>query len=187
MQALIEPHQDYENRNQPARNHTCHSLRALDVIADAYGHARKDTRRPSLPPFPAVLLPGSFSILPPSSLLCLLPSLSCPSKTSVSTYFFTKTAAISTIFPHFLHFPPSFPLVDKKVSDFAVLYSVENQDISVGLPIQCLKASHSLLPRASYSTFNELILYPSYFCSPTDMENVHIRLSLFLESSSWLK
>ena len=102
-------------------------------------------------------------------------------------YFITKTAAISTIFPHFLHFPPSFPLADKKVSDFAVLYSAENQDVSVGLPIQCLNASHSLLPRASYSTFNEPILYPSYFCPPTDMENVHIRLSLFLESSSWLK
>ena len=94
-------------------------------------------------------------------------------------------------FPHdfstFSSFPPSFPLADIKVSDFAVLYSVENQDVLVGLPIQCLKASHSLLPRASSSTFNEPILYPSYFCPPTDMENVHIRLSLFLESSSWLK
>ena len=90
-------------------------------------------------------------------------------------------------FSTFSSFPPSFPLADKKVSDFSVLYSVENQDVSVGLPIQCLKASHSLLPRASYSTFNEPILYPSYFCPPTDMENVHIRLSLFLESSSWLK
>lgn len=102
-------------------------------------------------------------------------------------YFFTKTAAISTIFPQFSSFSPSFPLADKEVSDFTVLYSVENQDVSVGLPIQCLKASHSLLPRASYSTFNEPILYPSYFCPPTDMENVHIWLSLFLESSSWLK
>ena len=45
-------------------------------------------------------------------------------------YFITKTAAISTIFPHFLHFPPSFPLADKKVSDFAVLYSIENQGVS---------------------------------------------------------
>ena len=102
-------------------------------------------------------------------------------------YFITKTAAISTIFPHFLHFPPSFPLADKKVSDFVVLYSIENQDVLADLPIQCLKASHSLLPRASYSTFNEPILYPSYFCPPTDMENVHTRLSLFLESSSWFK
>ena len=160
MQALIEPHQDYENRNQPARNHTCHSLRALDVIADAYGHARKDTRRPSLPPFPAVLLPGSFSILPPSSLLCLLPSLSCPSKTSVSTLFLHKNRSFSHDFSTFSSFFPSFPLADKKVSDFAVLYSIENQDVSPGLPIQCLKASHSLLPRASYSTFNEPILYP---------------------------
>ena len=90
-------------------------------------------------------------------------------------------------FSTFSLFSPSFPLADIKVSDFAVLYGIENQDVSVGLPIQCLKASHSLLPRASYSTFNEPILYPSYFCPPTDMENVHIRLSLFLESSSWLK
>ena len=132
---------------------------------------------------PSVLPLSSFC---PSSPVSFRPS-PVPQGTSVSTCFFTKTAAISTIFPHFLHFPPSFPLVDKKVSDFAVLYSVENQDVSVGLPIQCLKASHSLLPRASSSTFNEPILYPSYFCPPTDMENVHIRLSLFLESSSWLK
>ena len=125
-------------------------------------------------------------------LLSLLNTASCPSSTPGSSTprdirFHPISSQKPQLSPQFSSFPPSFPLADKKVSDFAVLYSVENQDVSAGLPIQCLKASHSLLPRASYSTFNELILYPSYFCSPTDMENVHIRLSLFLESSSWLK
>ena len=32
-------------------------------------------------------------------------------------------------FSTFSSFPPSFPLADKKVSDFAVLYSIENQDV----------------------------------------------------------
>ncbi len=130
----------------------------------------------------------------------LLNTASCPSSTPGSSTPGSSTPRdirfhpissqkppLSPQFSTFSSFSPSFPLADKKVSDFAVLYSIENQDVSVGLPIQCLKASHSLLPRASYSTFNEPILYPSYFCPPTDMENVHIRLSLFLESSSWLK
>ena len=40
-------------------------------------------------------------VLPP-------PQVPPPQGTSVSTCFFTKTAAISTIFPHFLHFPLHF-------------------------------------------------------------------------------
>ena len=132
---------------------------------------------------PSYILLHSPSILPPPSSSVPLLSLK-----DIRFYLFLhKNRCFLHDFSTFSSFPPSFPLADKKVSDFAVLYSIENQDVSVGLPIQCLKASHSLLPRASYSTFNEPILYPSYFCPPTDMENVHVRLSLFLESSSWLK
>ncbi len=139
--------------------------------------------------------PGTSSLCPPSILLHS-PSILPPPSSSVPLLtlkghlphlILHKNRSYLHDFSTFSSFSPSLPLVDKKVSDFAVLYSIENQDVSVGLPIQCLKASHSLLPRASYSTFNEPILYPSYFCPPTDMENVHIRLSLFLESSSWLK
>ena len=131
---------------------------------------------------------GTSSLCPPSILPPPSPSVSLLTLKDIRFYLFLhKNRRYLHDFSTFSSFSPSFPLADKKVSDFAVLYSVENQDVSVGLPIQCLKASHSLLPRASYSTFNEPILYPSYFCPPTDMENVHIRLSLFLESSSWLK
>ena len=139
--------------------------------------------------------PGTSSLCP-SSILLHSPSILPPPSSSVPLLslkdirfylFLHKNRRFLHDFTTFSSFPPSFPLADKKVSDFAVLYSTENQDVLDGLPIQCLKASHSLLPRASYSTFNEPILYPSYFCPPTDMENVHIRLSLFLESSSWLK
>lgn len=51
----------------------------MDVIADAYGHARKDTRRPSLPPFHAVF---RGAVLPP-------PQVPPPQGTSVSTLFHT--------------------------------------------------------------------------------------------------
>ena len=128
---------------------------------------------------------GTSSLCPPSILPP--PSSSVPLLSLKDNRFHPISSQKPQLSPQFPSFSPSFPLADKKVSDFAVLYSVENQDVSIGLPIQCLKASHSLLPRASSSTFNEPILYPSYFCPPTDMENVHIRLSLFLESSSWLK
>ena len=131
---------------------------------------------------------GTSSLCPPSILPPPSSSVPLLSLKDIRFYLFLhKNRSFLHDFSTFSSFSPSLPLVDKKVSDFAVLYSIENQDVSVGLPIQCLKASHSLLPRASYSTFNEPILYPSYFCPPTDMENVHIRLSLFLESSSWLK
>ena len=131
---------------------------------------------------------GTSSLCPPSILPPPSSSVPLLSLKDIRFYLFLhKNRCFLHDFYTFSSFFPSFPLADKKVSDFAVLYSIENQDVSVGLPIQCLKASHSLLPRASYSTFNEAILYPSYFYPPTDMENVHMRLSLFLESSSCLK